>query len=55
MAIKVDLNRAFEDGSERMLIKAGDVVLLRYTMCEEFGNLVLNMLQFNYFLGGGLR
>jgi len=53
MAIEVDLNRAIADGSERLLIKPGDVILLRYTICEELGNLVLNMFQVQYLLGSG--
>ena len=52
IAIKVDLNRAIADQSERVLIQPGDVILLRYTLAEEFGNLVLNLLQFNWILGG---
>ena len=55
MAIKVDLNRAIADRSERILIKPGDVILLRYTLCEEFGNFLLNMFQVNYLLGSGGR
>ena len=51
IAIKVDLNRAIGNKSERVLIKPGDVILLRYTLAEEFGNLILNMLQFNILLG----
>lgn len=53
MAIRVNLNRAIADNSERVLIKPGDVVLLRYTIAEELGNLVLNLFQFNYLLGNG--
>ena len=55
IAIKVDLNKALADKSQRILIKPGDVVMLRYTVCEEIGNLLLNMLQFNYILGSGNR
>ena len=53
VAIRVDLNRAIAERSERVLIKPGDVVLLRYTIVEELGNLVLNLFQVNYLLGGG--
>lgn len=53
IAIRVNLNRAIADRSERILIKPGDVVLLRYTITEELGNLVLNLFQFNYLLGNG--
>ena len=55
ITIKVDLDRAIEDRSERLLIKPGDVILLRYTVPEELGNLVLNMFQVQYLLGGGGR
>jgi len=51
IAIKIDLNKAIADKSERILIKPGDVVLLRYTVHEELGNLVLNLLQFNFLFG----
>jgi len=53
IAIKIDLNKAIANKSERILIKPGDVVMLRYTVTEEIGNLLLNMLQFNYILGSG--
>lgn len=35
--------------------KPNDVVILRYTLTEEIGNAFLNMLQFNYLFGSGLR
>ncbi|MEZ6063870.1 MAG: polysaccharide biosynthesis/export family protein [Planctomycetaceae bacterium] len=50
ITIKVDLNKALEDRSQRILIKPNDVVMLRYTLTEEIGNVVLNLIQFNYFL-----
>ena len=53
IAIKVDLNRALVDRSERILIKPGDVILLRYTLCEELGNLFLSVFQVQYLLGSG--
>lgn len=53
IAIRIDLNKAIADKSERILIKPGDVVMLRYTVAEEWGNLLLNLLQFNYILGSG--
>lgn len=55
MAIKVDLNRAIADRSERILIKPGDVIMLRYTITEELGNFLLNIFQVNYLLGSGGR
>lgn len=53
ISIKVNLNSAIADQSERVLIKPGDVVMLRYTILEEMGNLVLNLFQVNYLLGSG--
>ncbi|MEZ6032682.1 MAG: polysaccharide biosynthesis/export family protein [Planctomycetaceae bacterium] len=55
IAMRIDLNKALQDPSQRVLIKPNDVVILRYTLTEEIGNAVLNMLQFNYLLGSGLR
>jgi len=55
IAIKIDLNRAIADKSERVLVKPGDVIQLRYTVLEEFGNLALNLLQFNFLFGAGNR
>lgn len=51
MAIKVDLNRAIADRSERIMIKPGDIILLRYTLTEEFGNMLMNVFQINYIMG----
>ena len=51
IAMKVDLNRALENPSERVLIQPNDVVLVRYTLAEEVGNVLLNTFQFNYLLG----
>jgi hypothetical protein len=53
ISIKVDLNRALQDRSQRILIKPNDVIVLRYTLQEEIANAFLNMLQINYFLGSG--
>ena len=55
VAIKLNLNRAIANRAERILIKPGDVILLRYTLVEELGNLALNLFQVNYLLGGGRR
>ena len=54
IAIKIDMNRAIADHSERILIKPGDVILLRYTFSEELGNFFLNVFQVNYWLGRGI-
>lgn len=54
IAMKVDLNRALENPSERILIQPGDVILVRYTLAEEFGNVLLNVFQINFLLNSGL-
>jgi hypothetical protein len=55
IAMKVDLNRALENPSERVLIQPNDVVLVRYTLAEEVGNVLLNAFQINYLLGSGIN
>lgn len=52
ISMKVDLNRALQDRSERVLIQPGDVIVLRYTIGEEIGNVLLNMVQFNFLFNG---
>jgi hypothetical protein len=53
ISIKVDLNRALQDRSQRILIKPNDVIVLRYTLQEEIANALLNMFQINYLIGSG--
>jgi hypothetical protein len=50
IAMRIDLNKALQDPSQRVLIKPNDVIVLRYTLTEEIGNALLNMIQINYFL-----
>ena len=52
IAIKINLNRALQNRSERILIKPGDVIVLRYTLAEEIGNVALNLIQFNFLFNG---
>lgn len=52
IAIKVDLNRALQNRAERILIKPGDVIVLRYTLGEEIGNVILSLIQFNFLFNG---
>ena len=57
ISIEIDLNTAMTDSSERIIIKSGDVIMLRYTLVEEIGNVMLNLMQFNFLvtgLNGGL-
>ena len=51
--MKVDLNRALQNPSERIIIQPNDVIFVKYTIMEEIGNMVLNIFQINYLLGGG--
>ncbi|MBC7965111.1 MAG: polysaccharide biosynthesis/export family protein [Fuerstia sp.] len=53
IAMRVDLNQALQDPSQRILIKPNDVVILRYKITEEIGNVLINMFQINYLLGSG--
>lgn len=49
--IKVDLNRALTDSSQRILIQPDDMIIVRYTCAEEVINTALGLLQFNFLLG----
>ena len=53
--IRVDLNRALTDSSERILIQPDDIVIVRYTVAEEVINTALSLLQFNFLYGLGGR
>ena len=55
IAMRVDLNQALQDPSQRILIKPNDVVILKYKVKEEIGNVLINMIQINYLLGSGRR
>jgi protein involved in polysaccharide export with SLBB domain len=48
--IKISLNRALVDPSQRILIQPGDLVLLQYTPFELAANVVLGSVSFSYFL-----
>lgn len=52
ITMKVDLNKALQNRSERILIQPNDVIMLRYTIAEEIGNALLNLVQFNFLLNG---
>ena len=52
ITMKIDLNKALQDPSERVLIQPNDVVMLRYTIGEEVGNVLLNLIQFNFLFSG---
>ena len=46
--IKVDLNKALTNSSERILIQPDDIVMVRYTCAEEVMNTALSLIQFNF-------
>lgn len=52
ISMKIDLNKALTNRSERVLIQPNDVVMLRYTLAEEVGNLVIGLLP-SYLIGSG--
>lgn len=43
IAVRIDLNDAINDPKQRMLVKAGDTLVLRYKPQEEFVNFVTNV------------
>ena len=55
ITMKIDLNKALEDPAQRVLIQPGDVIMVRYTLCEEIGNVLINAFQINYLLGRGVN
>ena len=50
ISMRIDLNKALQDPSQRILIKPNDVIILRFTLLEEIGNAALSIFQVNYFL-----
>ena len=53
--IKIDLNLALQDSSQRILIQPEDTVLVRYTCAEDTINTFLSLIQFNFLYGLGSR
>lgn len=52
LPIKVDLNKAMTDPSQRILVQPGDTLILRYTLEEEIINGARQLLRFNFLLNG---
>jgi hypothetical protein len=50
--IRVDLNRARFDATERVIIQPGDFVMMHYKPGEIAGNVALNFFQFTYLVSG---
>ncbi|MFH1919103.1 MAG: hypothetical protein ABIP48_04330 [Planctomycetota bacterium] len=55
MPIRVNLNKALTDPTQRILIQPEDMIVVRYTPFEELYNTFLNMFQFNFLLNGAVR
>lgn len=54
IVIRVDMNKALIDPSQRILVMPGDTLILKYTICEEVVNTALGLFSINYILGSGL-
>lgn len=50
--IRIDLNKALTDPSQRILIQPGDTLILKYTLEEELLNAARQLLQFNFLFSG---
>lgn len=48
--IKISLDRALVDSSQRLLIQPGDYIILQYTPLELAGNVILGTFSINYFV-----
>ena len=51
--IRIDLNKALEDPSQRILVQPGDTLILRFTLGEELYNAALSLVQLNFLYGVG--
>lgn len=50
--IRIDLNRALQDPSQRILVQPEDTLILRYKFVEEIYNAALNLVSFNFLFNG---
>lgn len=50
--IRVDLNQALTDPSQRVIIRPGDIIIVQYTFCEELTNAALSLIRFNFLFNG---
>ncbi|WP_417851508.1 polysaccharide biosynthesis/export family protein [Thalassoglobus sp.] len=48
--IRVDLNEALQNPSQRILVQPGDTLILRYTLAEELYNAAISVIGFNFLL-----
>jgi protein involved in polysaccharide export with SLBB domain len=52
LVIRVNVNRALTDGSQRILVQPEDTLILQYTVAEELYNAALNLIQFQFLFSG---
>ena len=52
LVMKVDVNRALTDSSQRILVQPEDTLILQYTITEELYNAALNLIQFQFLFNG---
>lgn len=50
--IKIDLNAALSDPSQRIIVKPGDTLILKYTLEEDLWNAARQLFQINFLLNG---
>ncbi len=48
--IKIDVNEALADPAQRILVQAGDTLILKYSLKEHVANIAIDTLRFNFFL-----
>lgn len=52
VVIKVNINKALTDSSQRILVQPEDTLILQYTIPEELYNAALNLIQFQFLMNG---
>ena len=52
ITMKIDLKQAIQNPAGRVIVQPNDVILLRYTLPEEVGNVLLGLMQFNFLFDG---
>jgi len=52
VAIRVNTQQALTDQSQQLLIQPEDLIIMQYTLTEEFGNVMVRAFNINYILGG---
>ena len=55
VAIRVNTQQALTDQSQQLLIQPEDLIIMQYTLAEEFANVMLRAFNINYLIGSGTR